>query len=219
MNDNEDLTKGEREVADMLRAAGGERIDWVAPPDGMWSRIEIELSRGRAAGPRLVAVESVSDSSAAAPSPRRLSRRTLLAALGGGIAAGIALGALGRGVLDSGVLGSGGGRALRTAELRTLTTAELLGEAILRERGDALFLEILASEPIEFAAGIVEVWLINVDGQRMVSLGVYQGDAAARFPVPPLLLEQGFILVDLSREPLDGDNNHSGDSIVRGELH
>lgn len=216
MHDDEELSDSEREIAAMVRTVGSERIDWMAPPAGLWSRIEADISprasdstTPRAAGPATEA----SDQGMPTTAPRRVPRRTLIAALGGGIAAGIALGALGRGVFDPDA-----GQTVLTADLRTLTTDQLLGQAVLRQQNDDLFLQILANEPIEFAAGIVEVWLIHADGRRMVSIGVYEGVASARFPVPQTLLDQGFRLVDLSREPLDGDNNHSGNSIVRGEL-
>lgn len=210
MADDEELSDNEREIAAMVRTAGAERIDWVTPPPGLWSRIEADLDHPTP-GPDTRGTGASDDP--ATPPSRRVSRRTLLAALGGGIAAGAAVGALGRGALDSQT-----GRAVLSAELRTLTTGQRLGRAVLRQQKDDLFLEILASEPIEFPAGIVEVWLIHVDGQRMVSIGVYEAGDAARYPVLQSLLDQGFLLVDLSREPLDGNNNHSGDSIVRGEL-
>lgn len=209
MDDNERLSDSEQEIAAMVRAVGAERVDWVPPPAGLWSRIEADLGQpvdGTARGP-------VPGASAEVVTPRP-SRRTLLAAVGGGIVAGVALGALGRGLLDS-----GDRQTVLTADLRTLTTDQRLGRAVLRQQDGALFLEILASEPIEFTAGIVEVWLIHIDGQRMVSIGVYGDGESTRYPVPRTLVDQGYRLVDLSREPLDGDNNHSGDSIVRGELH
>lgn len=214
MDDEADLSDSEREIAAMVRSVRSERIDWMAPPPGVWSRIEADLGlRAEDSIDRRGAGAERPDEAVVPGAPRRLSRRTLFTALGGGIAAGIALGALGRGVLDSDT-----GRAVLTADLRTLTTDQVLGRAIVHQQNGDLFLQVLANEPIEFAAGIVEVWLIHVDGKRMVSIGVYEGVESARYPVPQPLLDEGFRLVDLSREPLDGDNNHSGDSIVRGEL-
>lgn len=65
--------------------------------------------------------------------------------------------------------------------------------------------------------GYVEVWLINTDGKRMVSLGVMSSPQAV-FPVPADAIAQGYTVVDLSREQFDDKPQHSGDSIMRGTL-
>ncbi len=68
------------------------------------------------------------------------------------------------------------------------------------------------------ADGFREVWLISSDASQLVSLGVLEG-AKATFTVPAGVDLDEFPLVDISQEPEDGDDAHSGDSIVRGELH
>jgi len=62
-----------------------------------------------------------------------------------------------------------------------------------------------------------EVWLITEDASALVSLGVLDGDEGT-FRVPSGVDLRDYVLVDISQEPVDGDPNHSGDSIVRGEL-
>jgi anti-sigma-K factor RskA len=62
-----------------------------------------------------------------------------------------------------------------------------------------------------------EVWLITADASALVSLGVLEGSEQT-FPVPADVDLKDYVLVDVSQEPDDGDANHSGDSIVRGEL-
>jgi hypothetical protein len=47
---------------------------------------------------------------------------------------------------------------------------------------------------------------------------VPEGRTAERFSVSRALLDEGYVLVDVSREPLDGIPTHSGDSLMRGEL-
>ena len=66
--------------------------------------------------------------------------------------------------------------------------------------------------------GYVEVWLINVDGARMVSVGVFAAGTTARFHVSDALIEAGYLIVDLSNEEFDDEPRHSGDTIMRGEL-
>jgi hypothetical protein len=65
--------------------------------------------------------------------------------------------------------------------------------------------------------GYHEVWLIDRDVTRLVSLGVLTG-TEGRFAVPPNLDLDQFPVVDVSDEPLDGDPAHSGESIIRGVL-
>ena len=73
------------------------------------------------------------------------------------------------------------------------------------------------TQPMSTSSGFVEVWLINTDGKRMVSLGVLPGTEAT-FSVPSDAIQQGYTIVDLSREQFDDKPQHSGDSIMRGTL-
>ncbi len=97
------------------------------------------------------------------------------------------------------------------------TTA--LGDAELLRLGDLteLRVHLTAQMPTASGGGYREVWLINVDGRRMVSVGVLAGTTET-FVVPGGALEQGYRVVDVSREPADGNPVHSGDSIMRGTL-
>jgi anti-sigma-K factor RskA len=65
--------------------------------------------------------------------------------------------------------------------------------------------------------GFREVWLIKADASALVSLGVLEGSTGV-FEVPDGIDLREYVLVDISLEPEDGDPDHSGDSIVRGEL-
>jgi hypothetical protein len=89
-------------------------------------------------------------------------------------------------------------------------TAQLLGG------GQAQELRV-DTQPMSPGSGYVEVWLINTDGKRMVSLGVLSGTQAT-FPVPTNAIQQGYTIVDLSHEQFDDRPQHSGDSIMRGTL-
>jgi anti-sigma-K factor RskA len=91
-------------------------------------------------------------------------------------------------------------------------TAKLLGNQ--GSQGQELRVD---TQPMSPGSGYVEVWLLNRDGTRMVSLGVLSGTEAT-FPVPPDAIAQGYTIVDLSREQYDDRPQHSGDSIMRGTL-
>ncbi|HEU4948473.1 MAG TPA: anti-sigma factor [Kribbella sp.] len=66
--------------------------------------------------------------------------------------------------------------------------------------------------------GFYELWLINADGKRMVSLGVLDPRTGGTFLVPADLTAQGYTIVDISLEPYDGKPEHSRDSVIRGTL-
>ncbi|MFI5074944.1 MAG: anti-sigma factor domain-containing protein [Actinomycetales bacterium] len=91
-------------------------------------------------------------------------------------------------------------------------TAQLLGG----QGGQGQELKV-DTRPMSPGSGYVEVWLINQDGKRMVSLGILSSDQAT-FPVPPDAISQGYTIVDLSHEQFDDKPQHSGDSIMRGTL-
>jgi anti-sigma-K factor RskA len=60
-----------------------------------------------------------------------------------------------------------------------------------------------------------EVWLLAADG-GLQSLGLIEH--TGRFAVPAGVDLTRFNVVDVSREPIDGNPTHSGDSVVRGTL-
>ena len=62
------------------------------------------------------------------------------------------------------------------------------------------------------------MWLINKDGKGMVSVGVLHDSAPGTFAITQTLIEQGFIIVDISREGFDNKPQHSADSPVRRTL-
>lgn len=92
------------------------------------------------------------------------------------------------------------------------------GTARLIERDGDVRLAVDVTRPV---AGDVfeELWLINTDGRRMISLGVVPPDGRGTYPVPitePGL--DGYTVVDISLEPFDGDAAHSRNSLLRGTL-
>ncbi|WP_181645862.1 anti-sigma factor [Corynebacterium heidelbergense] len=64
----------------------------------------------------------------------------------------------------------------------------------------------------------IEVWLLNKDGQRMISLGLLNQTSGTSLPVTDSVLESGYTVVDVSNETLDGDPLHSGHSIARAAI-
>ena len=107
-------------------------------------------------------------------------------------------------------------RADLNDELLDVTT-DTVGDALLLEDGDELLLEVdLPDLPAAPDGVVYEVWLIDPETSELQTLGLTDG--AGRLVVPAGIDPAQFALVDVSREPVDGEPAHSGDSIVRGLL-
>jgi len=89
------------------------------------------------------------------------------------------------------------------------------GSAELVE-GDGELQLVVDTTGVDPGDGFVEVWVIDTEVERLVSLGPLRPDG--RYDLPPGLDPEAFPIVDVSREPLDGDPTHSGDSVLRGQL-
>src|SRR3954469_18383342 len=102
--------------------------------------------------------------------------------------------------------------------LSTLDTRQREGEATLVRAPGGLDLRVATDRPLDAGNGYLEVWLLNADGKRMVSVGVLQPGQSASFPIPESLLKEGYVIVDISKEQFDDKPAHSGDSLLRGQL-
>lgn len=213
----------------------------VAPPDAVWARVKAELGldvpldapldarldarpspdvdvpldappttgelvalrRSRADRPR-----ATDD----APEDRRSRRTPWLAAAA---AAGLVVGAAG----GTWWAGRDGDPATIVAQatLDPLPGWEATGQAYVQESadGERRLVVSLAAEVDD--GGFREVWLIDRDVERLVSLGVLEG-SSGEFTLPAGIDLDDFAVVDVSEESFDGDPAHSGDSIIRGVL-
>ncbi|MBF4995440.1 anti-sigma factor [Arthrobacter gandavensis] len=77
--------------------------------------------------------------------------------------------------------------------------------------------ELVITSSSSDAEGYREVWLISPDITSMVSLGEMDG-TEARLKIPDGLDLSAYPIVDISDEPNDGNPEHSGKSILRGQL-
>ena len=113
-----------------------------------------------------------------------------------------------------------GGQVAQVAQvpLSTLDTKQSEGEATLVRAADGLDLHVVTARPLDAGNGYLEVWLINADGKRMVSVGVLQPGESGTFPVTQDLIDEGYVIVDISKEQFDDKPAHSGDSLLRGQL-
>ncbi|GGD07998.1 anti-sigma factor [Nocardioides daphniae] len=199
-----------RETLELIAAGGGTTL--TPPPPSVWEAVKAEIDRPAGAP-------------AAAPAPvtslasRRRGVPTWLATVAAtvALAAGVGLGAW---VVqpDEKDDATPQAQVLGEAPLASLdAAAEDRGAAVVRRADDHLVLHVEASD-LGGPDGTREVWLINVDGKRMVSLGLLPVGEAGDFDFPERLLDQGYRIVDISFEPDDGNPVHSGTSLARGEI-
>jgi len=191
------------------RRAGADAL--VPPPAELRAKVLAEVRSGDA--------PPVSLPARTEPAPRRgvpLWLAGVAAALA--LLAGLGLGRLGTGTdeapeavnppVDTGTV-------VAATPLTALDSDAARGEASAVETDDTFTIRVSASE---LGDGLHEVWLINVDGKRMVSIGLLASGDEGEFAVPMDLIDEGYRIVDISVEPDDGDPTHSGVSIARGEL-
>lgn len=175
----------------------------TAPTTRVWSRIADELRLGDAAA-SVVPVASLVG--------RRRRRRTAFLAS----AAAVALLA-GGGLLSWQVSRPAAPEVLAIATLDAYPGwTGAIGAATLEREADGARVVNIS---IDAAAGtgFREVWLVTSDATELVSLGVVRGGRGS-FTVPDGIDLSRYDLVDISEEPYDGNPQHSGDSIVRGQL-
>lgn len=192
------------QVSVLVREAQG--VELAEPPTDVWTRVASEIGMQQHQQP--AATGSGSDAGQA-----RWSRRAWLV---GAAAAGVAVGVAAAQLLPR--LTQPQPRVLLHTTLETLDTSQQGGQATLTAQGGGLELTLRVA-PLDAGSGFLEVWLINVDLKRMVSIGVLPaGTTQQAFPVPDDLVDQGYRIVDISRELFDDRPQHSGDSLLRGTL-
>jgi hypothetical protein len=188
-----------------------------APDETERTRGELHRGPGQDAPPLETSAQETSPQELPARPATPPSRRvpTWLA-----VAAGLVVGALGAGtlvaVLDSDDPDDPSPRVVADAELDPLGETGTAGSAEVVEVDGTRRLDVQIDD-VPPGGDFREVWLLDAEAQRLVSLGVLTGTQAS-LVIPDGLDLAEFPVVDVSREPLDGDPAHSSDSISRGTL-
>lgn len=184
------------------------------PPPAIWDRIAAELEL---AGPAAAAAPVRPQAELPAPRQGRRaggrSRALLaLAAAAAGVLAGVtstlAVTRDGPDAPDE--------RLVARAALEPLPAQSAAGDARLVSSEGQRRLAVTVQGLAPYS-GYYEVWLLDRTAKRLVSLGVLAGSDGS-FPIPADLDVAAYPLVDISREPLDGNPAHSSDSVARGTL-
>lgn len=215
-----DGDKDDSELAELRTLRGShDPIDvvWETPPPELWDRIQAEVRGENTLGLHASSAPSVDEASADDGVVTTLSPRREWAGTGRHMAPWLLAAAA---VL---VVVAGVGFFLRdTSEPTVLASTQLdqLGEsgggrAELLDADGTLQLR-LDTEDLDPGDGFVEVWVIDSDVSKLVSLGPLREDGV--YDLPAGLDPESFPVVDVSYEPFDGKPEHSGNSALRGTL-
>lgn len=187
-----------RELAGDLR--GVRDVEILQPAPGVWDRVLAE------------AQAPVGGGASRRPWAMMLAAAAVVAALLGGLAVGRATAP----DLVPDAEPAPVAQALAGAALAPYDDHRTEGEAeVVRRDGETLLL--VDARDRDADPGRREVWLLNADGERLVSLGILGASGRGEFVIAPELLDDGYRTVDISAED-DGDPAHSGNSLARGEL-
>lgn len=195
-----------------LVGASGPGAALVVPPASVWAAVGAEIDAAEADDNGRITVLAERAPRARRRVPTWLAATAAAAALviGVGLGMDLAGGNDETPVPRADVVGS--------AQLASLDDSALpRGSAQVRRDGDRAVLSVAAAD-LDGPDGTRQVWLINLDGTRMVSVGLLPDGKAGEFEFPARLLDEGYRIVDISYEPDDGDPLHSGDSLARGTI-
>lgn len=199
------------DLADLRRtaeAASSADTDLLTPAPAVWNAILAEVGTEGAIGKR-----RTSSTSRVVPGPQRWSRSLLAAAC----MAGITVGSL----VTFAVTRTDSDPAptrLAAAELTPLGSLAPIGKANLVDTSTGMNVQV-RTDHLDSGSGYLEVWLINNDLQRMVSIGVLpSGPSSTLLPITQRLIDEGYVVVDISAEDFDDRPQHSGRTLARGKL-
>ncbi|MFS0702826.1 anti-sigma factor [Cellulomonas sp. 179-A 4D5 NHS] len=144
-------------------------------------------------------------------------RRRRTAWVAAAAAAGLVVGGVGGAVWMDRVRADEAAAVVAEVALDPLPGWSASGDAFVEQTSDGTRTLVVTLDGDVDDSAFREVWLIDRDVTKLVSLGVLEG-ADGRFSIPAGLDLAEFPVVDVSEEPFDGDPAHSGDSIIRGVL-
>ena len=197
----------------------------VVPPPSVWDAVVAELGLGQSAadppsgpGSDLGSDPDSASASKVVPLPATARGRRQSALLA--VAAGVVGLLIGIGVTAVVTSGDDDLPVVASTDLTVLADDSSGGDAEVLRDGEGRVLELDVPTLSPDSKGFYEVWLLDKDAKRLVSIGLLdlsQG-SRARFPIPDDVDLATYPVVDVSVEPADGNPAHSGDSVVRGTL-
>jgi hypothetical protein len=195
----------------LARQVEMEPTTWEQPPAGLWESIAGEAGVPVDTTPEPPAADEPHQGPAVVDlGARRAARRGPLLWMVGAAAAAVVVVVGLVAVVDE----PSERNVLASAALDRLGPAGTGDAELVDDDGD-LVLQV-TTDGLDAGDGFLEVWVIDPDVTKLVSLGPARPDGT--YDLPPGLDPEEFPVVDVSVEPLDGDPTHSGDSVLRGVL-
>jgi len=194
------------EIIEMTRGVEAHDFDRIAPPPIVWNNILAEVE------------EEIASNEASA---RRQSRgwftpaRLLSAAAVTLLMVGVAVAVVSFRGDDTPVVNELAA-AMLTDEGLPVSTSETADARFVCDE-DACYVDVELSGLPDAGADDLELWVINGDVTDMHSLGLVT-NGSGRYLLPDDVTADNFPIVDISIEPDDGDETHSGQSVLRGVL-
>lgn len=208
-----------QELKDVLAAFPVSAVDeMVMPRAEVWDRVLVELHEdvtvpaSRRPEPDQDQGGESQVTSLTSARQRKRSHRWLLRSLAAAVV-GVLIGVVGTVTVTETTQQA---HVLARTALQPLPGKSGTGSAEMVKINDRPFLRITVAG-LGAGAGYHELWLINTDGKKMVSLGVLTGGNTETFALPAGL-SPSYRIVDISLEPENGNPQHSGDSLTRGTL-
>lgn len=220
---NLQLDEDEARIDTLLRSMTDDDLEFAAPPADLWNDIEAAVFADSPS-------DTVGEESGESPTNNvvditsRFRRRTaFFAAAAAAVVAVIGALVVAASGNDSPSFEVVGDARLDWQEGFVDEGAELTVDATILGTDSAQAVQLNAAALPPRAGEDLELWLIGIDaaGELTIStLGIIESDADGTYEVPDDFDSSAFdtVLVDISYEPRDGDETHSGASIVRGEI-
>lgn len=207
---NDSVTTGPMSDADLLNLFRTvETDDFVRddPPEPVWTSVLVGVRDAQ------LQQEQAREGSRAIAGPRGVPRLMLIAAALLSVVLGGAFLAQSLGGDDPEPVAS----AFMTDEGLPVATNATATATVVCDDGGECAVEVDLTAVPDAGAGALELWVINADVTDMHSLGIIEGSGS--YPLPAgVNAATDFPIVDISVEPNDGDETHSGQSVLRGAL-
>ncbi|MDB9846496.1 anti-sigma factor [Acidimicrobiales bacterium] len=191
------------DIVEIARSVESHDFDRIAPPPQVWNNILADLE---------VEVATQEASARRHTRSRFSSTRILSIAAATLLMVGVAVAIVNTRAGDTAVTEVA--NAMMTDDGLPVSTSAT-ADAYVRCEDEQCFVQVDLSALPESGADDLELWVINSDVSDMHSLGnVTSSDG--RFDLPAGVNATDFPIVDISIEPDDGDETHSGQSVLRG---
>jgi anti-sigma-K factor RskA len=107
-----------------------------------------------------------------------------------------------------------------TAQIVPVSAPTAHGQAVIKRVANGQRTMTISVKDLPVAKnGFYEVWLMNAKPVRFLAVGSLDGKHNGVFQLPPGLDLSAYPYIDVSLQPFNGNPLHSGDSVVRGNLH